>query len=103
MTTSLRWTSADLELMPDNGKRYEILEGELHTSRQPDWHDQFVCLQIGAALQAWSSQTGAGIANIASGIISDEDDDVAPDVVWVRKERLPALLAPDGKLHAAPI
>jgi Uma2 family endonuclease len=75
MTTSLRWTSADLELLPDNGKRYEIIEGGLHVSRQPDWCS-------------------------ASGF---DEDDVAPDAVWFRKERLPAVLAPDGKLHAAPI
>jgi hypothetical protein len=28
MAQSLRWTSADLELLPDDGKRYEIIDGE---------------------------------------------------------------------------
>ncbi len=33
MDTALRWTSADLEALPDDGKRYEI--GEPYMSRQP--------------------------------------------------------------------
>ncbi len=36
MTESLlRWTSADLETLPDDGKRYEIIAGELYVSTQP--------------------------------------------------------------------
>jgi Uma2 family endonuclease len=102
MTTSLRWTSADLELLPDDGRRYEIVDGELYMSKQPDWHHQFVCGQLFAVLQAWSRQTKSGMANIAPGVIFAEDDDVAPDVVWVSKGRLTTALDADGKLHAAP-
>ena len=30
---TLRWTVRDLELLPDDGKRYEIIDGELYVSR----------------------------------------------------------------------
>lgn len=39
MTTTpnrVRWTTADLELFPDDGKRYEIIDGELIVTRAPD-------------------------------------------------------------------
>ena len=42
------------------------------------------------------------MANSAPGLIFDDDDDVAPDVVWISRERLAKSLQPDGKLHAAP-
>ncbi len=42
------------------------------------------------------------MANSAPGLIFDDDDDVAPDVVWISQERLAKSLHPDGKLHAAP-
>ena len=42
-TTELRWTSADLEVLPENGNRYEIIDGELNMSRQPPWHHQLTC------------------------------------------------------------
>src|SRR5205085_12049414 len=41
-------------------------------------------------------------ANAAPGLIFAEDNDVAPDIVWISRERLDAALQPDGRLHAAP-
>jgi Uma2 family endonuclease len=102
MPTALRWTSADLAVLPDNDKRYEIIDGELYVSRQPHWHHQRTCVKICAALEAWSMQTGAGEVNLAPGVIFAEDDDVAPDVVWISRARQAAALGPDGHLHAAP-
>ena len=99
---TLHWTSQDLEMLPDDGKRYEIVDGELYVSKQPHWHHQFVCNRIWELLQTWSRQTKAGMANSAPGLIFDDDDDVAPDVVWISQERLAKSLQPDGKLHAAP-
>lgn len=99
---TMNFTSADLESMPDDGKRYEIIEGELYVSKQPNWHHQYACTQILWALQDWNNRTRLGFANGAPGLIFADDDDVAPDVVWVSKERLPKILGQDGKLHAAP-
>jgi Uma2 family endonuclease len=103
-TTSeeMKFTSADLLLMPDDGKRYEIIEGELYVSKQPNWHHQYACTQLLWALQDWNKQTGLGVANNAPGLIFADDDDVAPDVIWVSHERLSSILGEDGKLHAAP-
>jgi Uma2 family endonuclease len=102
MTTSLRWTSADLTAFPDNGNRYEIVDGDLYVSKQPSvWH-QSTCGIVFALLQGWSNRTDSGFATIAPGIIFGEDDDVAPDVVWVSKARQASVLGPDGKLYAAP-
>lgn len=47
-------------------------------------------------------QTGAGEANLAPGVIFAEDDDVAPDVIWISHTRRVTALGPDGHLHAAP-
>src|SRR4051794_14386120 len=102
MGTTLRWTSADLAVLPDDGKRYEIIDGDLYMSRQPHWHHQQACGRIFAALDAWSRQTGAGAANLAPGVIFAEDDDVAPDVVWISQARRATALGPEGHLHTAP-
>lgn len=102
MTTTLRWTSADLETLPDNEKRYEIIDGELHVSKQPHWYHQSICLRIASLLEKWSKNSDVGEANFAPGVIFADDEDVAPDVVWISRDRLAASLAPDGKLHAAP-
>ncbi|WP_414421341.1 Uma2 family endonuclease [Synechococcus sp. W60.1] len=42
------------------------------------------------------------MANTAPGVIFAEDNNVAPDVVWVSRSRLRTALGADGKLHSAP-
>jgi Uma2 family endonuclease len=102
MTASLRWSSQDLELLPENGKRYEIIDGELHVSRQPHYYHQLVCFRIGLLLENWDKVHGTGQVNLAPGVIFADDDDVAPDVIWISNARLAAALAADGKLHSSP-
>jgi Uma2 family endonuclease len=102
MTELKRWTSADLELLPDDGKRYEIIDGDLLVSRQPGLYHQMLCLRLGGALDAWDVRTGAGVAAVAPGIIFEEDVDVAPDLTWISRERLAGALDDAGHLHTAP-
>ena len=102
MGTTLRWRSADLDVLPDDGKRYEIIDGELYVSRQPGYHHQYACTQLSGALVAWSNHTSLGVTLQAPGVIFADDDDVAPDVVWISHERLATALDQAGHLHTAP-
>ncbi len=102
MSTSIRWTSADLEGFPDDGRRYEIIDGELYVSKQPNWNHQIVCLVIGALLFEWSKATGLGLPNTAPGLVFADDDDVAPDIVWISRKRLSEALDAAGHLRAPP-
>lgn len=98
----VRWTSQDLLALPDDGKRYEIIDGELYMSRQPHWNHQKVCFKMGILLERWSEQTGLGETNLAPGLIFSDDDDAAPDLVWISNNRRTGALEEDGKLHDAP-
>ena len=97
-----RFTSADLTQMPDGFDRYEIIAGELYVSRQPRTEHQYTCNRLGSLLDQWSEQTGRGIVLPAPGVIFAEDDDVAPDVVWITRERYAESLDEAGHLHTAP-
>jgi Uma2 family endonuclease len=101
-SAAVRFTSADLAVLPENGNVYEIIEGELLVSRQPSWHHQFVCTRIARFLDEWKDETGLGVVNFAPGVIFADDDDVAPDVVWMSHDALRTALGEDGKLHSAP-
>ncbi len=98
---TLRWTSHDLELLPED-KRYEIVSGELYVSKQPHLHHQIVCGNVHALLKSWSDQTQTGLPIFTPGVIFADDDDVVPDVVWISYERLTTALHSDGKLHSSP-
>lgn len=102
MVTAEKMTSADLALLPADGKRYELIEGELIMSRQPSWEHQFTCGQFFRYLQEWNEQTKQGVAITAPGVLFADDDDVAPDVVWISKERLQNSVDKAGHLHVAP-
>jgi Uma2 family endonuclease len=101
--TAIRWTTADLELLPeDDSRRYEIIDGDLQVTRAPHWKHQNLSLRIGGALEEWSIETQLGEATVAPGIIFDDADNVIPDVVWASNERLADSLDDAGHLTAAP-
>jgi Uma2 family endonuclease len=102
MGTTLRWISADLEVLPDDGKHYEIIDGELYVSRQPGYHHQYACTQLSGALVVWSNQTSMGVTLQAPGVVFADDDDVAPDAVWISRERLALALDRAGHVRTAP-
>ena len=98
----LRWTIQDLEGFPDNGHRYEIIDGELFVTRAPHWQHQDLALEMCMALRQWSKQTGLGQASFTPGIIYSESDNVIPDVVWISRDRLSTLLDDAGHLTGSP-
>jgi len=101
--TRERWTIDDLEaLAQEEGKRYEIIEGDLSATTQPHWFHQVTCALIAPELVQWSRADGHGAVSVAPGVIFDSDNAVAPDVVWISSERLARVLDKDGKLHEAP-
>ena len=102
VSAETRWTTDDLAMFPDDGNRYEIIDGELYVSKQPHFHHQTTCNRVALALTAWSDAAKLGVTIPAPGIIFDVDDAVAPDVVWVSREQYARAVQPDGKLHAAP-
>src|SRR5438874_6915621 len=103
MSTVPRYTTTDLEGFPSiDGVRYEIIDGDLYVSKPPDWHHQHAGGEIYRVLQDWSQETGAGLAILAPGIIFASDDNVAPDLVWIARDRLAGLFDEAGHLRAAP-
>lgn len=96
---ALRWTSQDLELLPDDGKRYEIVDGELYVSRQPHLYHQIAIGKVFYLLESWSNEAQLGLPVITPGVIFSEDDDVVPDVIWISYKQLAVAYEKDGKLH----
>jgi Uma2 family endonuclease len=98
----LLWISADLELLPDNGNCYEIINGELYVTRAPHNKHQDTCGNFHYELKSWSKVSGLGYTVIGAGLIFGENDDVIPDVIWMSKEKYVALIDDTGHFHGAP-
>jgi Uma2 family endonuclease len=101
MSTNVRFTSADLLAFPEDGKRREIIDGDLIVSTQPHYYHQVISDDLVSALNGWGLPRGAGRAVSAPRVIFSEEEDVAPDIAWVSGAQLPHILA-GGKFRSAP-
>ncbi len=101
-TEKVRWTSADLELFPDDDRRYEIIDGELFVTRAPHLRHQGVADAICTQLRIWSEKSKLGNAFTGVGLVFTDTDNVIADVIWISTERLTLLLDEAGHLTGAP-
>lgn len=97
-----RFTSSMLALMPDDGKRYEVIDGELYVSKQPHNNHQSVCTNAGWALADWSRRAKLGRVFIAPGLVLSDDADVVPDLAWASHGLLAVGQDAAGHFRAAP-
>ena len=93
MATSAKLMTADELLeMPDDGSRYELIEGELVELVPPGASHGFVASNAGATLREFvrPRRLGAVFAAETGFVISTDPDTVrAPDAAFVASDRLP--------------
>jgi Uma2 family endonuclease len=101
---ALRWTTHDLQAMPDDGgwKRYEIIDGELFVTRAPHFRHQSVAGKLQVRLQLWSEATGLGEAVQVPGLVFTPNDAVIPDLIWASQGCLETGLDESGHFTTAP-
>jgi Uma2 family endonuclease len=99
----LRYTSGDLELLPDvEGVRYEIIDGDLYVSKAPEVAHQLASHRVAFVLQRWDEEAKLGKAIPAPGVIFAPDQDVIPDLIWIRNDRFETAVDESGHLRVAP-
>jgi len=82
-------TYQDYAALPDDGRRYEIHDGELSVTPAPGRTHQHVVLRLGAALDAHVTARGLGEVYIAPfDVILADTTIVQPDVIFVANDRL---------------
>jgi Uma2 family endonuclease len=99
---AVRFTVADLELFPEDGQRYEIVDGELFVSRAPRFEHQITCGEVTLALGEWNRQTQLGRVIPGPGVIFSDYDSVIPDLVWISHAQWALIAGEDGHFHGAP-
>ncbi len=84
MATRTRpWTRADLfERLPDDGNRYEVLDGELFVTPQAAFDHQFTATQLVTALQPYCERHALGSV-VGPGAVVFGKNELQPDVMVV--------------------
>jgi Uma2 family endonuclease len=94
-------TVADLEAMPDDSNRYEIVAGELFLSAAPGIVHQLVSGDLINEVRSYLNRNPIGEVIATPGLILSGLDAVIPDVVFIMNERLNEVITGD-RLTAAP-
>jgi len=99
-----RYTAADLGGMSvERGARIELLDGELHIYRPvAEMEHQAAAQEVAMALFKWSNDNRMGRTVPAPGVIFGPYDEVAPDTMWISRERFMGALNENGHLTVAP-
>ncbi|HEY6333697.1 MAG TPA: Uma2 family endonuclease [Blastocatellia bacterium] len=103
MATSIQplITVDDLEYMPEDGNRYEVIEGELFVSRAPGLPHQNVSIELATDLKNYLRANPIGRVWTTPGVIFGMISGVIPDIVYVSNERL-AEIASGERVEGAP-
>lgn len=86
-----QWTYDDYALLPDDGKRYEVIRGELYMSAAPRPLHQRVMTRLAFFLEGYLEESNLGTAFVAPiDVLLPEKlgDPVQPDILIVRSDRL---------------
>ena len=97
-----RITWQDALLMPEDGKRYEAIDGELYVTAAPSRRHQWLSENLGAALRKLLVEPGHGwIYRAPIGVeFPDTEEGVQPDIIFVSSAR-PDILVEEG-IRGAP-
>jgi len=94
-------TVADLEAMPDDNNRYEVIDGELFMSKSPGVPHQAVSMNLTCMFLKFLEQYPMGSLLATPGVIFSDIDAVIPDLVFIRRERMNEVISGD-RIVAAP-
>jgi Uma2 family endonuclease len=75
-----RWTRADLERMPDDGNRYEVIHGELLVSPAPRPAHELLAHSLRRILEPFCDRERLGMIGGLQAFVAD-DSETIPDLV----------------------
>src|SRR5215510_2866451 len=94
-------TVDDLDAMPEDGNRYEVIEGELFVSRAPGLTHQIVSGNIFGCFYNYLTQHPVGRIIATPGLILSRHSGVIPDLVFYSHARGDEIIW-NERLNAAP-
>ena len=87
MVTALKLTIAQLDALPDDGKRYELIDGELLVSKAPGIPRQRPLGKLFNRLSNYLGDSPVGEVILTPGVIFDDYNGVIPDIIFVSTGR----------------
>lgn len=88
MATATKFTYADYLELPEDGKRYEIIDGELLMNPSPLLIHQAIANELSFLLNRYLHEHPIGVLYQApTDVVLSDEDVVIPDLIFIRNER----------------
>lgn len=85
-------TYDDYVNLPDDGKRYEIIDGELYVNPSPNMKHQLVLGNLFVSLTTFVAARKLGLVFVAPfDVVMSDINVVQPDILFISKERMDVL------------
>ena len=95
------WTYERWEQLPDDGNRYEVIDGVLYMTTAPSFFHQWIIGQLWRFVGHPAQEQGLAYAVAAPiGVLMPGCNPVQPDFLLIRKER--AAIIYDRRVHGVP-
>jgi len=97
------WTYADYCRLPDDGRRYEVLRGELHVAPAPTWKHQRAVLKLSILMELFVAECQLGVVGCSPLDVilpGDLATPVQPDLIFIATGRND--ITWDPKVEGAP-
>ncbi|MEP7294417.1 MAG: Uma2 family endonuclease [Chloroflexota bacterium] len=99
--TQGNWTYNDWENLPDDGNRYEIIEGVIYVTTAPSNFHQWIISRLITYVGVPADQHGLAFWSTAPhGVLMPGSDPVQPDFMIILKEH--ASIIRDRRIHGVP-
>lgn len=89
----IRFKADDIWDVPDDGRRYEVIEGDLVVTTAPDLDHQYPITELIYLIRGYLRRTlheggpGGQIFTAPVGVIFDDENGLQPDLVYVSRAR----------------
>ena len=85
MPATTRWTADMVRALPDDGKRYEVIDGELFVTPAPTFRHQHAAFEIGTLLKPYVATHAIGVVVLSpADVLTAKHVMVQPDVFVAR-------------------
>lgn len=96
----IRYTVEDLEFVPDDSNRYELIEGKLFMSHAPHLDHQKLASNLQLEIGIYLRKNPIGIVVQTPGVIFGAGDAVIPDLVFATHETINISIGEEGEKFA---
>ena len=89
----VHYTWDDYVELPDDGQRYEVIDGNLFVTPAPVFAHQLVSGELYDLLRGWAKRRAGGVVAYAPvDVVLANDTIVQPDLLWIAQERIRSIV-----------